>query len=258
MKNNSTNQQRGTFAEVLESITTSKTMSPAEKVARVHDLAEQLRQYIDGQPTRSAWSRGVKYYAGYLLDNFKEYAEYDTNNGQRVELTEAVLLNGAADWSQYSCGGCALIYDGEIAETVCTPSELRRKRGGKLQPNSRETWLDVQARALAQAWRRIRAAMRWAPIRRHAVTFGVFAVSGNGDTLTKFETSDKAAACARFAEEVAKAGGDAEAVDVEGWPDGCPDWRTVYRYELLRFMIDEEGDVSGMDTLAVSPYYPIL
>lgn len=240
MKNTSTNQQRGTFAEVLESITTSKIMSPAEKVAHVHDLAEQLRQYIDGQPTRSAWSRGVKYYAGYLLDNFKEYAEYNTNNGQRVELTEAVLLNGAADWSQYSYGGCALIYDGE------------------LQPNSRETWLDVQARALAQAWGRIRAAMRWAPIRRHAVTFGVFAVSGNGHTLTKFETSDKDAACARFAEEAAKAGGDAEAVDVEGWADGCPDWRTVYRYELLRFMIDEEGDVSGMDILAVSLYYPIL
>lgn len=240
MKNSSTNQQRGTFAEVLESITTSKIMSPAEKVARVHDLAEQLRQYIDGQQTRSAWSRGVKYYAGYLLDNFKEYAEYNTNHGQRVELTEAVLLNGAADWSQYSYGGLAFIYDGE------------------LQPNSRETWLDVQARALAQAWRRIRAAMRWAPIRRHAVTFGVFAVGGNGHTLTKFETSDKDAACARFAEEAAKAGGDAEAVDVEGWADGCPDWRTVYRYELLRFMIDEEGDVSGMDTLAVSPYYPIL
>lgn len=166
MKNNSINQQRGTFAEVLESITSNKIMSPAEKVARVHDLAEQLRQYIDGQPTRSAWSRGVKYYAGCLLDNFKEYAEYNTNYGQRVELTEAGLLNGAADWSQYSYGGCALIYDGGIAETVCTPSELRRKRGGELQPNSMETWLDVQARALTQAWRRIRAAMRWAPIRR--------------------------------------------------------------------------------------------
>lgn len=145
-----------TISEVLESITTSTTMPPAEKVARVHDLTEQLRQYIDGQPTRSAWSRGVKYYAGYLLDNFEEYAKYNINNGQCVELTEAVLLNGAADWSQYSYGGCALIYDGEIAETVCTPSELRRKRGGELQPNSRETWLDVQARALSQAWRMIR------------------------------------------------------------------------------------------------------
>lgn len=82
------------------------------------------------------------------------------NNGQRVELTEAVLPNGAADWSQYSYGGCALIYDGEIAETVCTPSELRCKRGGELQPNSRETWLDVQARALSQAWRMIRDNMR--------------------------------------------------------------------------------------------------
>lgn len=63
------------------------------------------------------------------------------------------MMNGAKNWKEYSYGGCALIYDKDIAETLCTPSELKRKRGGELQPNSTETWLDVQARALYQASR---------------------------------------------------------------------------------------------------------
>lgn len=65
------------------------------------------------------------------------------------------LLNGADNWRQYSYGGCALIYDSDIAETLCSPSELKKVKGGDRQPNSRESWLDVQARALYQAERLI-------------------------------------------------------------------------------------------------------
>ena len=61
------------------------------------------------------------------------------------------LLNGAANWREYSYGGCALIYDGDIAERLCAPSEYRRYLEGQRAPNARETWLDVQARALGQA-----------------------------------------------------------------------------------------------------------
>ena len=61
------------------------------------------------------------------------------------------LLNGAANWREYSYGGCALIYDGDIAELLCAPSEYRKTRQGERAPNARETWLDVQARALGQA-----------------------------------------------------------------------------------------------------------
>lgn len=39
-------------------------------------------------------------------------------------------------------------------------SELKRKHGGMYEPNSRETWLDVQARALYQACNRIRTICR--------------------------------------------------------------------------------------------------
>ena len=61
------------------------------------------------------------------------------------------LLNGAANWREYSYGGCALIYDGDIAERLCAPSEYAKTRGGERAPNARESWLDVQARALGQA-----------------------------------------------------------------------------------------------------------
>lgn len=39
-------------------------------------------------------------------------------------------------------------------------AELKRKHGGTYEPNSRETWLDVQARALHQACNRIRTICR--------------------------------------------------------------------------------------------------
>jgi len=63
------------------------------------------------------------------------------------------LLNGATDWHAYSCGGNALIYNSDIAERLCSPSELKRCKGGDNQPSPRESWLDVQARALRQASR---------------------------------------------------------------------------------------------------------
>jgi hypothetical protein len=106
-----------------------------------------LYKKLESIKSRSAWSRGVQSYALELVESAE------------VELTpdnvKAVLLNGARDWSQYSYGGCSAIYDADIAERVCTPSELKKKEGGELQPNSRENWLDVQARALSQALRLI-------------------------------------------------------------------------------------------------------
>ena len=92
---------------------------------------------------RSAWCRGVKIYALELLESLEE------------DYTGARLLNGAENWKAYSSGGCALIYDSDIAERLATASELKRKRGGDLPPSASETWLDCQARALSQAARLI-------------------------------------------------------------------------------------------------------
>ena len=124
---------------------------------------EKIRETIENKPTHSAWNRGVKSYAVDLLDELAENIQsgyIDPADLESPALLKKALLNGAADWQQYSDGGCSLIYDGDIAERLCTPSEYKRKRGGDLQPNSRETWLDVQARALYQAARWIINAAR--------------------------------------------------------------------------------------------------
>jgi hypothetical protein len=106
----------------------------------------QLKEAIKNSPARSAWRRGVKLYAIELLEELPAEQEFYGSPADEKEL-----LNGADDWQQYSEGGCALIYDGDIAERLCNPSEYKRTREGERQPNARESWLDAQARALYQA-----------------------------------------------------------------------------------------------------------
>lgn len=101
---------------------------------------------IENLKARSAWSRGVKEYAVELIENI----DNDVIPECRRDL-EKILLNGAESWEEYSWGGLSLIYDPDIAERLCCPSELKKTRNGERKPNSREQWLDTQARALYQA-----------------------------------------------------------------------------------------------------------
>ena len=96
---------------------------------------------------KSAWAQGVKAYAVEMVEGLEV---------QDVEVSglEAVLLNGAKDWQQYSEGGSSLVWEGDIAARLCSPSELRRftrKDGSLRRPNASEDWIAVQARALRQA-----------------------------------------------------------------------------------------------------------
>lgn len=115
---------------------------------------KQLLEAIENEKARSAWDKGVKIYAYELIE------EMTQNEGLEFEFygspaDKKALLNGADTWSQYSYGGSSLIYDEEIAERLCSPSELKKTRNGERQPNASETWLDCQARALFQASRMI-------------------------------------------------------------------------------------------------------
>lgn len=121
-----------------------------------HELYLAVLSDCNEKPERSAWGRGVQAYAEKIAHTLADQAH-------EVEPTRAAIehiaLNGARDWSQYSCGGCSLVYDEDIARLLCTPSMLKRKRCGELPSNSHEDWLDVQARALTQAfWRVFRIA----------------------------------------------------------------------------------------------------
>lgn len=120
-------------------------------------------QTLEQRKDRSAWGRGVNGYAVDMLQQIDGYYKggYISADDLATSATaEAVALNGARNWSEYSWGGSALVYDGDIAAALCNPSELKKTRNGERRPNSREEWIDVQARALHQAFRRMYGAIR--------------------------------------------------------------------------------------------------
>lgn len=123
---------------------------------------EKLLKTIEASKARSAWSKGVKVYAYELVEEMEEpqleeleklIGNFSVSNySQFANELKKILLNGAYNWWCYSWGGCSLIYDGDIAERLCTKSELIKTDYGMKEPNKKEYWLDVQARALSQAY----------------------------------------------------------------------------------------------------------
>lgn len=116
---------------------------------------QELLNKLEKLTPRSAWRRAVVSDAVALVDSL-DCSELPNT----WEELKKALLNGAANWSAYSYGGCALVYDEDIASHYCTPSELRKvtHKDGTIseRANAGENWLDVQARALHQAARLIK------------------------------------------------------------------------------------------------------
>lgn len=102
----------------------------------------ELLMAIEAEPARSAWARGVKVYAKEMAERYPD------------------MLNGAKSWKQYSWSGRSLDENLHIASRLCNDSEFQKCRAGKLRLNSREEWLDVQARALRQAAQMVRRLAR--------------------------------------------------------------------------------------------------
>ena len=121
-------------------------------------MFEFMRSQINAKRCRSAWDRGVREYALEIIDGIEECAIYEGELPGNVKECLRYALNGAMDWTQYSEGGCSLVYNRQIAERLCTPSELRKTQSGMKDPNPREAWIECQARALYQAWRRVESA----------------------------------------------------------------------------------------------------
>lgn len=121
------------------------------------ELAYEAKWHNRTKRRRSYWRQGVEKYIDSII-----YERYAGERYVDIDNPE-VFLNGAKSWREYSYSGNALIYDQDIAMRLCTPSEYAKKKEGILPPNGFETWLDVQARALAHAyisimwaWRRLR------------------------------------------------------------------------------------------------------
>lgn len=118
-------------------------------------IYDRITAELEARKDRSAWDKGVNAYALELVEELKERAEYEGRNPESEKECREWMLNGAQNWGQYSWGGSALIYNSDIAERLCCPSELKKTRNGERRPNSREEWLDTQARALFQACNRV-------------------------------------------------------------------------------------------------------
>lgn len=65
------------------------------------------RNNIENMKQRSAWMKGVREYALEMLEGI--------GDDVTEKSLEKALLNGAYDWKEYSYGGCALIYNSDIA-----------------------------------------------------------------------------------------------------------------------------------------------
>lgn len=123
-------------------------------------MFEFMRNQINAKRCRSAWDHGVREYALEIIDGIEECATYEGELPGNVKECLRYALNGAMDWTQYSEGGCSLVYNRQIAERLCTPSELRKTQYGMKDPNPRETWIECQTRALYQAWLRVELAFK--------------------------------------------------------------------------------------------------
>ena len=127
--------------------------------AEIEGIIKNLKE--KEKKARSKWAKAVHEDAFWLLENVMNNME----DGEGVEINEKLLLNGAENWKEYSWNGSALIYNGEIAEHYSTPSELKfwgfTKDGGVKRDTNTvgEHLLDIQARALRQAWWAIRSEM---------------------------------------------------------------------------------------------------
>lgn len=129
----------------------------------VPDDGQIIRDRIEARKPVSAWGKGVTGYAVDMLDELRQGIRdgwIDEDVFESPKLTERALLNGAANWHEYAWGGCGLVYNEDIARALCSPSELKRTDNGRKNPNSREQWPDVEARARFQAARLIMNAAR--------------------------------------------------------------------------------------------------
>lgn len=113
-------------------------------------LKKDLIVAIQKTSARSAWDRGILLYAVEIVEELEDIPE---------NLSEAVLLRGAASWQQYSNGGFSLVYDGDIAARLYTSSELKLYDNGN-KPPRKSTWIDAQANALSAASKLILATYR--------------------------------------------------------------------------------------------------
>lgn len=125
----------------------------------IYEIENALRQLQASESHPSKWTNGIFQMAESVLRKLPAHMEVDETN-----LSDR-LLCGAENWEDYSRSGRPFSQDWEIAETLCTPAELRLCQYGRKSPGGGESWQDVQARALNLAHGKIIKAIDYAGIK---------------------------------------------------------------------------------------------
>ena len=120
----------------------------------------ELRKLVEEIPNTSAYKRGIKKYTDELLDNLEEMARIYKRLPKNENELESWLSKGARNWGDYSYRGYSLKSNRQIAERLCTPSEFKRKDGGRIAPSRHDNWFNEQAKALNYACLRIKSKFR--------------------------------------------------------------------------------------------------
>ena len=111
-----------------------------------------IKAYVDyARRAMSIYSTRSQYDRAKTEDCLAFLAELNALKNATIRTAqdlERALLCGASCWSQYSYGGCALVYNGDIAEHYLPPSKRNR-----VKP---EDLLDIQADALRGACQRLK------------------------------------------------------------------------------------------------------
>lgn len=126
------------------------------------EYLSDMRTYIsETELKRGQWNKTMAYYAYFLLDSYIDICKWCADQNEAIpDLSLDTVLNGASGWHQYSYGGLALVYDGDIAKIVFTPAQFTKWEQGRKVTD--EPMLDIQARALAAGWMVLKSAQRYA------------------------------------------------------------------------------------------------
>lgn len=124
------------------------------------DIAK-IKTWVESSSCRSHWERAVRDYALEMIDqcdrtNITSYKQL-LNHGDAKNMKDYAIARALSE------GGCFEICDAAIAKRLCTPSQLKRhtRKDGTVRDLPRETWLDVQTRAVYQAILLIKRAFFW-------------------------------------------------------------------------------------------------
>lgn len=86
----------------------------------------EIKKELEARKDRSAWGRGVNAYALELLEELRERAAYEGRDPKPGKECREWMLNGAQNWSAYSWGGSALIYNGDMPKDFAPRPSSRK------------------------------------------------------------------------------------------------------------------------------------